>query len=455
MTMTDSYENAETNDGGYERPQTNALVKRGFDGVALAGENAATQALIAKATADIQARWVMAMRRPRQMHDVRQAIVKECQRPEFAKEAMYVVPRGDTKITGLSIRFAEMALRCMGNLSCEAQTLFDSDEERVIRVTATDFETNASWHRDITVKKTVERKYLKRGQRPLRQRLNSYGDNVFILEATDEEVATKEAAMISKAARTAILRLIPGNIQSECERLCQEVTAKADAKDPDAAKNEIFDGFAKLNIRPSDIELWLGHAVDRVTPPEITELRNLWIAIRDGEVSWEEAVEMAEKAREKGERVRAPASKAKAQEQAPANGNGQPAAQQQQQQQPAQAQATQGQAQAQPKAEQRKTGGRGTAAAKEQLRREQVPAEKPADAPPSSPPAAAAPAKPETAAKPETPASDDREKEPGWMSGEQPPKEGYENRRCAKCKVVVEVPKTDPEGAVCYACSQS
>src|ERR1051325_3623418 len=97
-------------------PKTNQLMRREFAGIALASEGPATQALVAKATADIQARWVMALRRPRNLDDVRQDIIKECKRPGFAKVAIYSVPRAGTQIKGLSIRFAEVAMRCMGNL---------------------------------------------------------------------------------------------------------------------------------------------------------------------------------------------------------------------------------------------------------------------------------------------------------------------------------------------------
>jgi hypothetical protein len=416
----------------YDAPQTNTLVRRGFGGIEVAGENAATQALIAKATADIQARWVMAMRRPRNPKDVRQLITKECERPSFAKEAMYTIPRGGSKITGLSIRFAEVAMRCMGNMSCEAQTLFDSDEERLVRVTATDYETNASWHRDITVKKTIERKQLQRGQRALRTRVNSYGDMIYIVDANDDDVATKEAAMISKAARTAILRLVPGNIQSECEKICEATMAKADARDPDAARNEVFDGFSKLDILPSDLEQWLGHAIERITPHETTELRNLWIAIRDGHISWESAVEEAQKARAKGDRVKAPAPKAQpAAPSAPAsNGNGAAAPEK-----------TDHPKTEHPGAQSQKSGGKGTAAAKAALK------DKPAAEPKTTPADGA------TAPKAFVEGSDP-EKEPGWMSDSKP-KDGYEDRNCAKCGVVIEVPRADPQGAQCYACSQA
>lgn len=381
-----------------QKPKANQLSRRDFGGVSLAHENAATQALIAKSTAEIQARWIMAMRRPRDMNDVRQNVLKECRRPGFAKVAIYEVPRGQTKIRGLSIRFAEVVMRCMTNMSCEAQTIYDSDEERIVRITVTDFETNVTWPKDITVKKTVERKFLKRGQRPIRERENSYGDKVFIVEATDDDVVTKEAAMVSKAARTLILRVIPGHLQDEALQLCMQLRLAEDKANPDAAKNQIFDAYAALGIMPSELESYLGKAAERITPDDIGELRSLYTAIRDGEITWEAAIETGRKGATVTDQA-APAAAAK-----PADPKTAPAAA--------------------PKS------GKGTAAVKDQLKKPD---------PKAPPPAAEKPADPAPAEKPK-------------MMSE---RDGYEERKCASCNVPIECKVDDPPGARCYACSQA
>ncbi len=429
-----------------DEPRTNQITRRdAFGGVSLAHENAATQSLVAKATADIQARWVMAMRRPREMNDVRQAMLKECKRQGFALVAIYTVPRGGNQIRGLSIRFAEVAMRCMGNMSCEAQTIFDSDEERIVRVIATDFETNTTWPRDITVKKTVERKQLKRGQRALRDRINSFGDRIFIVEATDDEVATKEAALISKAARTAILRLIPGHLQDEMYDVCDKIAKDQAAKDPDGEKNKILDAFAGLNIMPRDLAEWLGHAFEQTTPAEVAELRKLYSSLADGESTWADALEHAADGREraKGPKTAAPAKAASAA--APA----QPAAKTEPSKTPTPAPTptpakespaatpTPTPAAAPPKA------GKGTAAVKESLKAAPKPADPaPAVAVETSKTTATATLSivpPATATDPTPPADDDLD---------------VEDRACAKCGVTIETLKSAEAGQRCYSCRQ-
>ena len=279
----DAYE-----DDADAEPQRNALVRRSFDGVATLMQNAATQALTAKATADINARWMIAMHRPRDLMDVRALILHECSRPKFAASAIYQVPRGDTKIRGLSIRFAEAAMKAMGNMGAEAQTLYDSDDERVVRVTVTDYESNTAWSRDLTIKKTKEVK--RRPRSFISERLNSYGDHVWTVEATDDDVTTKEGSAISKASRTGILRLIPAWLLAECQEKCEQVQKDRAAADPDAERRKIFDAFSGLNVKPSWIAEYLGHAVDQATPAEVVELQQVYRAIRDGHTTPDEAL---------------------------------------------------------------------------------------------------------------------------------------------------------------------
>lgn len=286
---TDTEYDDDTQDAELEdAPRRNQLVRRSFEGVATLMNNSATQALTAKATADINARWTIAMHRPRQMADVRDAILHECKRPNFARAAIYSVPRGNGTIKGLTIRFAEAAMKAMGNMGCEAQTLYDSADERVVRVTVTDFEGNTAWSRDLTIRKTKEVK--KQPVRHLGERLNSYGEVNYTVPASDDDVNTKEAAAISKASRTGILRLIPAWLLAEAREKCETVQRDAAAKDPDAERRLMLDAFSQLNCKPSWLAEWLGHPSDAATPAQVVELQQLFRAIRDGHTTPDEAL---------------------------------------------------------------------------------------------------------------------------------------------------------------------
>jgi len=264
--------------------------RRDFGGVSLTRDGAATAALVAKARAHIEARWIMAMQRPRVIEQVRQDIMAECRRPGFAAVAIYSKPMGGERIEGLSIRFAEVAARCMTNIDIDVSQIFDDARSRVMRVSVTDLETNVTWPMEVNVPKTVERKHLNKGQKPISSRTNSYGQQVYLVEATDDQIATVQAALISKAARTAILRVIPGNIKDEAMAICRAIAKDKTAKDPAGERQRMCDAYLRVGVEPRQIEEWLGRKIELITPAEIDELRELFSAIRDGEASWATAL---------------------------------------------------------------------------------------------------------------------------------------------------------------------
>ncbi len=394
----------------------NQVARQDFGGQSLATTSGATEALVAKARASVEACVIAAKRWPRNMLDSRQRILEDCRRPDFAKVAMYARPvGGGAKAEGLSIRFAEAALRAMGNMSSTSETIYDDAAVRIVRVQVVDYETNAQWSKDLSIPKTVERKQLKRGQRPLAERVNSGGERVFIVEASDDDLATKEAALISKASRTCILRLIPGDIQDEAKRMIREVASKADAKDPLGARNRMLDSFSMIGVKPSQIEAWLGHEIDTISPDEGAELRELHAAIKERETSWSEALAQRIADREDAKPKAPPAPVvAPAPQAAP---------------QPAQEPRPE-----RPPPVSRTSSGKGTSAVKGAL-------VKPAPAPQST--------------------LDDALVEPNWMRnpelppGTPPPAEGDEYRSCAGCQSVIEVLKTEPPGAQCEVCRQA
>jgi len=260
----------------------------------IAKHETSSVAVAAQAKALVEARYVMAMQRPRDMDSVRQQMIKECKRPGFAEVARYVKPIGKDKNkwpAGPSIRFAEAAIRIMRNITVEDIVVYDDREKRIVRVMVTDLEANVPYSRDITVAKTIERRNAKPGDVVVSTRTNSYGDTVFILEATDEDIENKQAAMVSKVLRTLGLRLVPGDLVEECMTQVLDTQKRSDATDPDAAKRKLLDSFAGIGVTAGQIKEYLGHAGETLTPIELTELRSLFAAIRDGESTWRDAMD--------------------------------------------------------------------------------------------------------------------------------------------------------------------
>ena len=237
----------------------------------------------------IQAAYIMAAQRPRDVEQARIRILDACKRPRFAAKVEYSKPVGGGKITGPSVRLAETALREWGNIMSDQQVVYEDDTVRRIKIYLTDLETNAQFRKEISVKKTVERQN-KKGRTVLSERTNTYGKTVYVVVATDDEMLTKEAALISKAVRNEGLRLIPTDIIEEAMDTAKETLASRDKSDPDSAKRLLLDSFAAYRVMPKDIESYLGHKVDRISGKEMQDLRGIYRAMKDEGVAWDEVV---------------------------------------------------------------------------------------------------------------------------------------------------------------------
>lgn len=276
----------------------------GNNSVAIISDPAAIAAA-ESAKARIQAAYIMALQKPRNYDNARLKILAACKRPDFAEQAEYTKPVGGSTITGPSIRFAELALREWGNISYENQVVFDDENVRRIRVTVTDLESNATFSKEIQLTKTVERKNSK-GRDVISERKNSYGDTVYLVRATEDEVATREAALISKALRNEGLRLIPQEIIEEGMAVARQTVQSRDKKDPDAARKQLTEAFFAYGVKPMEIEKYLGHSLDQCQPAELQELRSIYAAIRSGEAKWSSYMETKETERTDKEQAKAP-----------------------------------------------------------------------------------------------------------------------------------------------------
>jgi hypothetical protein len=245
------------------------------------------------ARARIQAQFLMALQKPRNEDQARARILKACKNPEFAAQVEYSKPIGNTSVKGLSIRAAEVALREWGNVMALPVILYEDDEQIRASVLALDLETNAAFGSEFTLRKIVERRS-KKGREVIGERTNVHGDKIFVVRATDDEMRTRLNAQISMAIRNEGLRLIPADIKIEMQAQARKTLGDTFAKDPDQEKKKLVDGFATIGIYPRDLEAYLKHSLDIVSPKEMEDLRQMFVAVRDGEAAWADYLEAEE-----------------------------------------------------------------------------------------------------------------------------------------------------------------
>ncbi len=279
--------------------------------------NAAERAQEAEARAMVEARCLLAMKLPRNLHQTRAVILEACKRTTFAEQALYRKPVGKKEVNGQwvqnyaegpSIRFAEEAVRAMKNTLSEVKVVFENDDKRVVQFALMDLESNNTDSSIIVVPKTVERSKPKDGQTVLSQRMNSNGKVVYLVQATDDDLQAKQAAMVAKARRDAIMRLFPSDIKEDAIQQIKKTLDSRDSADPKAALKRVLDAFQEQNIMPDQIEKYLGHEISTVTPAELQSLRGVYTAVREGDASWSEVLRAVEEDRESA--MKASAAKA-------------------------------------------------------------------------------------------------------------------------------------------------
>jgi hypothetical protein len=284
--------------------QTTALahapqVSTGLAPVARGGETAAA-VLAEQAKALVAARYMIAYQNPRDIDVVRERMLKAARRPLFAESARYRVKRGkkqdergrwvDNIVEGPSIRFAEEALRALGNVDVSTTVVFEDETRRELRVRVTDLEANYTSEAPIVVTKRVERSSLRDGQTAISSRTNSEGKTTYLVEASEDDLANKIAALTSKALRGLALRMVPSDLVEEALIVCDETRKKEDKVNPDAARKKLADAFGRLGVGADDLAEYLGKPFAKASPDDLDELRAVGTAIKEKETSWAEAL---------------------------------------------------------------------------------------------------------------------------------------------------------------------
>lgn len=270
---------------GNEVEQKGVETKEGFGLMEVAKKTeVASAAVAAQAKAMIESQYIMAMNRPRSFDDVRTEVLKVCRRPEFAEMARYKKPVGKG-VEGPSIRFADEVVKIMRNVNTSKATIYDDDDIRIVRISVMDLETNTCKSQDVTIKKTVERKN-PAGRQVIEWRTNTSGEQVAIVGCTDDEMLSKEENVSAKIRRSLELQIIPQDIIEEGQREAINTMRNKAAKDPDAAKKQMLDSFATIGLKATDLEKYLKHGMATVSPAELQELRNIYVAIHNGEATW-------------------------------------------------------------------------------------------------------------------------------------------------------------------------
>lgn len=202
---------------------------------------------------------------PRNYIEAERRILDACKRPSLAASAMYSYPRGGTKVTGPSIRLAEVLAQNWGNLSYGIKELEQREGESVAMAYCWDLETNVRQEKVFTVKHAIA---TKNGLKKLTDPRDIY-----------ERVASDGARRL----RACILGVIPGDVVEMAVKQCEE-TLRGNADKP--LKERVSDAIKlfkeKYKVTQEMIEAKFGYNVSAFTEIDLIELGKIFNSLKDG-----------------------------------------------------------------------------------------------------------------------------------------------------------------------------
>lgn len=263
LTTTEGRELAE-----HEPQNTSAQVFQGRQSLGAGANIGAIAVEQERAIAETQGKMVLAKRFPRSRQEAKAEFIDSCKDKHFAETAIYAVPnRG----SGPSIRFAEEAARCYGNFDFGHRELSrmpgvnGAAGTSEIEVYAWDMERNNFSRRQITIRHSVD---TKQGPKILRD---------------EADIDNRIANVASKQVRGRILALLPKDlVAAGIDQVKKTLAGQAGDKPIATRISDMIQAFAKYGVTPAHIAERLGHKVDDITVDELTDLRGVITALKEG-----------------------------------------------------------------------------------------------------------------------------------------------------------------------------
>ena len=230
-----------------------------------------------RATAEVQAAYVIAKKFPRNQLESYSAIIDACKRPFLAEQAMYAYPRGGTMVTGPSIRLAESMAQSWGNLDCGIREVSQSNGVSIAEAYAIDLQTNTRVTKIFHVK---HERHTKKGVTKLTDPRDIY-----------ELVANQG----SRRLRACILGILPGDVVEAAVMQCTKTLTSSDVPISEQIRKMVL-AFDEMGVKVEHLEKRLGHKLDATIAPEIVTLKSIYKSLKDGMSKRDDFFEIGDKA---------------------------------------------------------------------------------------------------------------------------------------------------------------
>ena len=216
-----------------------------------------------RAMQEVQAAMIVAKRFPRDEVRALNRIMQDCKRPGLAEAAEYAYPRGDTLVSGPSIRLAEAMARHWGNLDYGVRELSRGPASSTWEAHCWDQETNT---RSTKTFEVPHRRHTRNGDYAL----------------TDpRDIYELGANLAGRRLRACILAVIPGYVAEEACKACQKTLSGPSQGPIQDRLAKMVQAFSEFGVTQEMIEARLGHNLAAVVEPELAQLRKIFRSIKD------------------------------------------------------------------------------------------------------------------------------------------------------------------------------
>jgi hypothetical protein len=216
---------------------------------------------------EVQAAMVVAKRFPRDEMAAFGRIMQSCKRKTLAEQALYAYPRGNTTVTGPSIRLAEAMAQSWGNIDFGIIELEQKNGESSVMAYAWDLETNTRQTKIFTIK---HERHTRQGTKTLTDPRDIY------------ELAANQGA---RRLRACILGIIPGDVIDQALDQCEKTLTGGNQEPLVDRIRKMVTVFSEMGVTQEMLEKRMGHKVDASTEIELVNLRKIYKSLQDNMAS--------------------------------------------------------------------------------------------------------------------------------------------------------------------------
>ena len=241
-----------------------------------AGRSTTAEMVVSRQAQEVQAAMVIAKKFPRNEADSFNRIMQACKRKTLAEQSMYEYPRGDTKVTGPSIRLAEAMAQNWGNMDFGIIELEQKNGESQVMAYAWDLETNTRQTKIFSVPHI---------------RSTKKGNKVLVDPRDIYELVANQGA---RRLRACILGVIPGDVIDAAISQCN-TTLIGQSKAPlaDLVREAVALFSQDYGVTVAMLEKFIGCKSESFSMNDLIRLKKVYRALKDGMAKREDYFELS------------------------------------------------------------------------------------------------------------------------------------------------------------------